>query len=158
MTLLSKSKYMTGLQCPKYLWMVFHCPERIPKPGRAQQHIFDEGTLVGDFAKKLFPSGIDIPTDDFLGNLKKSSELLSKKKPLFEPAFTFGQLYSRADILVPVKEKWDVVEVKMSTEVKDEHIQDVAFQKYVYENFGLKINKCFLMHINKDYVLSLIHI
>jgi len=152
MNLLTKSKYMIGLQCPKYLWMVFHEPEKIPKPDKAQQHVFDEGHLVGELAKKLFPQGIDIPTEPFAENLKKSSELLSKKKPLFEAAFSSGQLYSRADILFPVKNEWDIIEVKMSTEVKEEHIQDVAFQKYVYENAGLKINKCFLMHVDNEYV------
>jgi len=150
--MLSKSKYMIGLQCPKYLWMVFHSPDKIPKPDKGQQHLFDEGNLVGSFAKKLFLKGIDIPTDDFSGNLKKSTELLSRKKPLFEAAFSVGQLYSRADILIPVKNEWDIIEVKMSTSVKDEHIQDVAFQKYVYEESGLKIRKCFLMHINNEYV------
>ncbi len=152
MNLLTKSKYMIGLQCPKYLWMEFHEPDKLPKTDKAQQHIFDEGNLVGEWAKKLFPKGIDIPTEPFGENLKKSSELLSKKKPLFEAAFSVTQLYSRADILNPIPKGWDIIEVKMSTEVKKEHIPDVAFQKYVYEHAGLKINKCFLMHINNEYV------
>ena len=150
--LLTKSKYMNGLQCPKYLWMVFHEKDKLPPTDKNTQHRFDEGHLVGELAKKLFPSGIDIPTDDFSGNLRKSTELLSKKKPLFEAAFSVNQLYSRADVLKPIGKEWDIIEVKSSTDVKDEHIQDVAFQKYVYENAGLKIRKCFLMHINNKYV------
>ena len=31
MLLLSKSKYMVGLQCPKYLWMMFHDLDKIPE-------------------------------------------------------------------------------------------------------------------------------
>ena len=48
--------------------------------------------------------------------------------------------------------EWNIVEVKSSTEVKDVNIQDVAFQKYVYERAGLKIRKCFLMCVNSEYV------
>ena len=59
--LLSKSKYLSGLQCPKYLWMLFHQPERIPEPDAATQYIFEQGHLVGELAKKLFPGGTDIP-------------------------------------------------------------------------------------------------
>ncbi len=47
---------------------------------------------------------------------------------------------------------WDLIEVKSTTEVKDIHLQDVAFQKYVYEGAGIRIRRCFLMHIDNSYV------
>lgn len=151
--LLSKSKYMIGLQCPKYLWTVFHEPENMPEVSKSMQHRFDQGHLVGQLAKSLFKDGIDIPTEDFKENLKSSKELLIKRKPLFEPAFSVNNLYSRADILNPVGGlEWDIIEVKSSTEVKDEHIKDISFQKYTYEECGIKIRKCFLMCINNEYV------
>ena len=71
---------------------------------------------------------------------------------MFEPSFVVDNLYARADILVPVKDKWDIIEVKSSTSVKPEHIHDVSFQKYVYEKAGLKIRNCYLMHLNNEYV------
>jgi hypothetical protein len=156
---LSKSKYLLGLQCPKLLWVSINAKERLPEIDEAQQHIFDEGHVVGEYAKKLFPDGIDIP-QDYSTNLKASKELLgeelSKKVPLFEVGievpFENGKLYSRADILEPIKEGWNIIEVKSSTEVKNVNIQDVAFQKYVYERAGLKINKCYLLHINNEYI------
>ena len=151
--ILSKSKYLQGIQCPKLLWISVNAKERIPEVDEAQQKLFDEGHIVGEFAKKLFPGGIDIEDEDFKKNLDKTKELLKENKPLFEPAFLIDRLYSRADILEPLKDgKWNIIEVKSSTEVKDVNIQDVAFQKYVYEKAGLKINKCFLMHINNQYV------
>jgi hypothetical protein len=69
--MLSKSRYLNGLQCPKLLWVAINEPERLPEPDAATQHIFDQGHLVGELAKKLFPGGIDIPADDFMGKLKK---------------------------------------------------------------------------------------
>ena len=45
--LLSKSKYLNGLQCPKYLWLLFNEPERIPAVDAATQYRFDQGHLIG---------------------------------------------------------------------------------------------------------------
>ncbi|MFC1752549.1 DUF2779 domain-containing protein [Thermoproteota archaeon] len=150
--LLTKSKFMTGLQCPKCLWTVFNRPELIPEPDEATQRIFDQGTKVGILAQSLFSGGVDAQVEDFMESINKSKELLKEKKPLFEPGFMVNNCYARADILVPVDEGWDIVEVKMGTRVKEENVYDVAFQKYVYSLAGLKINRCFLMHINNEYV------
>jgi len=51
--LLSKSKHLNGLQCPRYLWIACNDPGRIPEPDMATQHIFDQGHLVGEHTKKL---------------------------------------------------------------------------------------------------------
>lgn len=150
--LLSKSKYLLGLQCPKLLWLSVHQPELIPEPDRKLQFRFDQGHEVGQLAKKLYPNGIDIPDEDFEANLKQTKELIKEKKPLFEPAFKISELYSRADILVPIQDEWDLVEVKSSTEVKEVNIHDVSFQKYCYELANLKIRKCFIAVINNEYV------
>jgi len=150
--ILSKSKYLNGIQCPRLLWIAVNDKGRMPEIDEAQQKLFDEGHIVGNYAKKLFPEGVDIPTEDFGGNLEQTKKLIKENKVLFEPAFLVDRLYSRADILEPTKEGWNIIEVKSSTEVKDVNLQDVAFQKYVYEKAGLKINKCYLLHINNQYV------
>jgi hypothetical protein len=150
--LLSKSKYLNGIQCPRLLWVSVNDKARLPEVDESQQKLFDEGHIVGEFAKKLFPDGIDIVDEDFGKNLKETKKLIKEDKVLFEPAFMVDRLYSRADILEPTKDGWNIIEVKSSTEVKDVNLQDVAFQRYVYEKAGLKINKCFLLHINNQYV------
>jgi len=152
-TLLSKTRYLNGLQCSKYLWILFHEPERIPEVDAVTQYRFDQGHLVGELAKKLFPGGIDIPDEDFAANLRQTRELLEGRAPLFEAGIGTGKIYARADILNPAgKDEWDIIEVKSSTSVKDEHIDDVSFQKFCYEKSGLKIRKSFLAHINNEYV------
>lgn len=156
MTSLSKTKYMNGLQCPKLLWIAVNQKESIPPTDKHAQYIFDQGHLVGELVQKLFPKGILIPTEPFSENLKLSKELIKKRKPLFEAAFSSNNIYSRADILNPVgKDEWDFIEVKSSSDFeghKKEHLQDISFQKYCYERAGLKIRKCFLMYINNEYV------
>ncbi|MFC1952343.1 DUF2779 domain-containing protein [Chloroflexota bacterium] len=151
--LLSKSKYLTALQCPRLIWIETHEPDKIPETDLITQHIFNQGHEVGYLAKKLYPGGIDISTGDFMGNIFSTKELLKERNPLFEAGILAGKLYSRVDILSPTGEdEWDIVEVKSSTSVKDVHINDVAFQRYCCNQSGLNIRKCYLALINNHYV------
>ncbi len=151
---LSKSDYVIGLECPGHLWMKYHDKENIPPHPPGVLKRFEQGIIVGNLAKKLFSEGIDIPTEDFRKNLEKTKELLTKRITLFEAAIQVDNLYGRADVLQPVnKDQWDIIEVKSSTKVdKKEHYPDLAFQRYVYEKAGLKIRKCFLIHLNNQYI------
>jgi len=64
-----------------------------------------------------------------------------------------GHLFSRADILKPVDNgRWDIIEVKSGTSVKDINIEDAAFQKYCWEQAGIPINRCYIICINNNYV------
>ncbi|MBU0672756.1 MAG: DUF2779 domain-containing protein [Candidatus Margulisbacteria bacterium] len=151
---LSKSKYLNGLQCPKLLWYEYNQKADIPKPGAAVQFAFAEGHRVGALAQQLFPNGLHIPRDwQPEKQAQQSLEAAKQRLPLFEAGFVFGQTYALADILVPVGEdEWDLIEVKSSTSVKEAHYHDAAFQRYVYQGAGLKIRRCYLLHINKEYV------
>ncbi len=148
---LTKSKYMLGLECPRHLWITFNQPEKIRKVTLAEEFKFNEGDKVGQLAKTLFSDGIDLPVENYSENIEKTKESMKKGKPLFEAGFAFENCFSRADILVPIGKEWDIIEVKSGTAVKDINVYDVSFQKYVYESNGLKIRKCFLMHLNKEY-------
>jgi len=152
--IISKSKYMAGFQCSKYLWYLVNKREEIPKPGFVSTYIFNQGIQVGEYAKKLYPDGIDVEkTGDLKTQLINTSELLSQRKTLFEASRSSQNMYSRADILVPAdKDMWDIIEVKSSTQFKEEYIHDVSFQKYCFEKTGVKIRKCYLMNINNQYV------
>jgi hypothetical protein len=153
---ISKSKYLAGLQCPKLLWTYYNAKELIPPVDAGTQARFDEGHKVGDLAKQLYPGGLEVTWDeDLLSTVRQSKALLAKRKPIFEGSFLAGGVYARADILTPVNGgKWDLLEVKSSTEVKDVHIPDLAVQRYCYEKAGIPIRRCFLTHINNEYVLK----
>ncbi len=153
MPLLTKSKYIIGIQCPKYLWMVFHEKDKIPEHDKSTQFRFDQGNLVGQLAKKLYPEGINISTKDFMGNINQTRILVDKRATMFEAGFMNNSLYSRVDILKPApKGQWDIIEVKSSTSVKDINLHDISFQKHCLECYGLKIRKCFLMYLNNKYI------
>lgn len=142
---------MAGLNCPRYLWVSVHDPARLPPISAETQAAFDNGNLIGNLAKKLYSNGIEIDRDNASTVTK---QMLLKNVPLFEASFSFASCYCKVDILVPSKDGFDIIEVKGSTSVKEEHLLDVAFQKHVLLNCGLKINNCYLMHINNSYIRS----
>ena len=152
---LSKSSVLAGCQCPKLLWMRLNQPDAFPPVDVRQQALFDQGHEVGNLAKLLFPDGIEVGGNprDYRSVVQTTRKLLNERKPLFEAGIFFDGGYARVDILNPVgSNSWEIIEVKSSTSIKTEHITDVAFQKYVCEGAGLTIEKCGLMHINRDYV------
>jgi hypothetical protein len=153
--LISKSKYLNGLQCHKLLWYYYNAKDKIPEVSAGTQAIYDQGTLVGEFAKKLYPDGIEITAEyhDFDKIFRQTRQALEKRKPIFEAGFAYKGAYARADVLVPIEEdSWDIVEVKSSTEVKPVHCHDLALQRYVIEGAGLKIRQTYIMHINTGYL------
>lgn len=151
--IITKSKYMIGLKCEKYLWIIFNNPEAIPKLPESTRHLLGYGFKVEDLARKLYPNGIYIPTDDFMGNINETEKSLILERPLFEPGFLINNIYSRIDILRPVDNNvWDLIEIKQSTKIKKEHIPDIAFQKYCLESAGVVIRKSFIAHVNKEYI------
>ncbi|MBW2998470.1 DUF2779 domain-containing protein [Candidatus Woesearchaeota archaeon] len=152
MKLLTKSKYLIGLQCPKWLWTIFNDPKSLPDASVQQQAIFEQGNLIGELAKELYPEGVDLSTQEFSENIRKTKFLLNNKSIIFEGALITANLYARADILVPNEDGYDILEVKSSTKVKDINIHDLSFQKHVFEQYGVKIKNCFLVHINNQYI------
>ena len=155
MPTLTKSKYLTGLQCDKLLWVTLNDPGRIPPVDPGTQYVFNQGHEVCDLAKKLYPGGIDIPYNNFKDSIARTQELMGQRKPLFEASILAGNLYVRVDILNPADGDagaWDIIEVKSSSRVKDVNVLDVAFQRYCCEQMGLTIRRCYLGHINTAYV------
>lgn len=151
--IISKSRYISGLQCTRYLWLLINEPERVPEPDVAMQHIFDQGHLVGELAHAAFPGGVTVPAGNFMENIRLTKLYLRERRPVFEAGILAGNLFARADILKPSGDTaWDIVEVKSSTAVKEVNIQDIAFQKYCYRQAGVEIDRCYVMHINNKYV------
>ena len=128
---LTKSRYVSGLKCSKYIWLSFNDPAKLPEIDKATQHRFDEGHRVGELAKTLFPNGIEIKEQlAHKENDKESRESLKKRKPLFEAGFIHkdGKCYARADILAPAgKNEWNIYEVKSATSVKEDYLEDISF-------------------------------
>src|SRR3989344_7000249 len=146
---LTKSLFMNGEQCTKLLWYAQR--KELPEITLSDKHKFAQGRDFEKYVKKLFPDGVDLSELKNEDNIKETQKLVDKKKTIFEAGFQFQDLFVKNDILEPTKEGWHLYEIKASSEVKPEHIPDLAFQKYVCEKVGLKINKCFVLFLNKEY-------
>ncbi len=153
---LSKSRFQTGLQCPKALWLKCHRPELADEVGEQQQHVLDTGTAVGELARTAFPGGVLVDADHTRSAeaLSMTAELLEDPPPaLFEAAFDHSGVFVRPDVLARAPDgSWDLYEVKSSTRLKPEHITDVAIQVWVLEGAGLSIRRAYLMHLDSAYV------
>ena len=154
-SILTKTKYVHGLECQRLLWYECNSPSVVPEEDEAIQERFEQGKEVEELAKTLYSGGISVDLDKLGWNkaMELSKKVLEDRKPIFEAGFQYKELFARADILNPVsRNQWDLIEVKSSTSVKEEHLNDLSFQKYVYDSAGIKIRNCYLMHLNKEYV------
>jgi CRISPR/Cas system-associated exonuclease Cas4 (RecB family) len=155
--LLSKSRFTAGLQCHKRLYLECYSRELADEVTEQQQAIFDSGTDVGALARDLYPGGVLISEDHFdhEGAVVSTRAALSLATvlPLYEAAFLCDGVRMRADILVPVGDgQFDLVEVKSTSKVKDEHLFDAGIQLYVLHGSGISVRRACLCHVNTDYV------
>lgn len=153
--LLSKTRLMRGYQCVKSIYLTIHNKELEPPVTPDLQAIFDQGNEVGSEARKRYPSGVmvDNPAWDFFGALKRTRELLQNEaEVIFEAAFEYKGCFARADIITYSREtkRWSIFEVKSTTKVKDEHLDDVGLQAWIMANAGLPIEKISILHINNE--------
>jgi hypothetical protein len=155
--MLSKSRFLAGLQCHLRLW--YQCFERelIPEVPPSRQAIFDAGHEAGELATQLFPGGILIDEPYYLHKQAVQSTLQAMQDPdvksIYEAAFAHDGVRIRVDVLERLDDgSWNLVEVKSSTSVKEVYYPDVAVQYYVLEGCGLKINRAGILHINNQYV------
>jgi hypothetical protein len=152
---ISKSKFLQGLQCPKLIWSAFNAKHLLPEADANTQAVFDQGHEVGTLAKRIFPNRIDIVSDptDFEGAIQLTKKHLPSRRPIFEATLSANGGFARVDILNPVgKNEWDIIEVKSTTGLKDVHVPDLAFQAWVFNAAGIKIRRCYLSHINNQFV------
>ena len=155
--LLSKSRFITGQQCHLRLWYQCYHPDLASVTSEAQQAIFDSGHDVGELATRLYPGGRLIAEDHLHHReaVQTTLKVMGNEKipAIFEAAFLYDDIRIRVDILERLENgKWNLIEVKSSTSVKDVHFPDVAVQWYVLRGAGLEIDKAFLMHVNNQYV------
>ncbi len=154
---LSKSHYVRGRQCLKSLWLYNHRRELLDDADDAQKEArFAVGDEVGELAQQCFPGGVEVEFDagDYPGMVAQTAALLEAgRRTIYEATFKEKGVFVRADVLhkPPGADRWDVIEVKSSTGVKDYHLQDAAVQWFVIGDV-LPLGKAFIMHINGDYV------
>lgn len=155
--MLSKSRFLAGLQCPLRLWHECYNRELASAASPVRQAVFDTGHEVGRLATQLYPEGIFIGEghlhhEDAVKSTLKAME--NRNVPaIYEAGFICDGVRVRVDILERVGDRrWNLIEVKSSASVKDIYLPDVAVQYHVLKGSGLDIDRVILMNLNNRYV------
>ena len=152
--LLSKSKYIRGLQCERALWLDVHEP-RLARYTAEQMRRFDRGRDFEYAFKALFPDGIDLSAE-LKRNVDAYPELtamyLDKEEEV--DLFEAGVLYDDVLVLADVVHKnsdgtLDIYEVKSGTALSETYKRDAALQHYVISHCR-EINTFSIVYANPD--------
>jgi predicted RecB family nuclease len=109
------------------------------------------GQEIGRLARSLWPGGVLIEARDDDGALSET-EAAKSAPAIFEAAVQADGFFARLDALVRADDGWEVWEVKSSSRVKDEHLDDLAFQVLVAKRAGWPVVRAGLVHVDPDYV------
>ena len=134
--LLSKSKYIRGLQCDRALWLDVYHPD-LAQYSRETMRKFDRGREFERAFKDLFPDAVDVSAAlgrkfdqyaDFTANeLSREGEV-----NIFEAGFFFDDVLVLADVVHKRADgTLDIYEVKSGSSLSDTYRRDAALQHYV---------------------------
>ena len=155
---ISKSKFVAGCQCLKRLYWQVHEPELAAEPDAASEPIIQQGHEVGMLARQLFPGGVAVRSDGGLdAAVRTTRDLVANREipALFEATFEHGGVLVRVDVLHRRADgRWRLMEVKSTTAVKEQHLDDLGIQYGVVSRSGLDIGSCCLAHVNRNYVFQ----
>ncbi|WP_245168709.1 DUF2779 domain-containing protein [Cognatishimia activa] len=108
---------------------------KFDEPNLFDQKLIEEGYVFEGYVKQLIASWQDAASFDY------------------QAVFETDHLYARLDLAKHRDDgSIDIYEIKSSTSVKKEQLQDAAFQALVAEQGGVSVGKIFVVHLNKDYV------
>ena len=152
--LLSKSKYIRGLQCDRALWLDVFNP-RLARYTAEQMRRFDRGRDFEYAFKDTFPNGIDISAE-LKRNVDAYPELtamyLDKEEEvdLFEAGFLYNDVLVLADVVHKNEDgTLDIYEVKSGTALSETYKRDAALQHYVISHCR-SINKFCIVYNGVD--------
>jgi len=151
---LTKTDYMSGVQCHKLLWLRRHEPDaKELQPDKVLQDLFDQGNLVGAMARDCFPGGVLIPHETSRAERARLTRevIAAGATIIFEGSFLVDDIFVACDVLIRESAGWRLIEVKSSSKQKDEHVTDLAVQAYVLSRSGVLVARAEVMHLNPDF-------
>lgn len=149
---------MLFLKHPAWLWLKKHDKGKLPQVSDSLQAMFDDGHLFEEYAGKLFPDavtvGFSFTENNYSSMPRRTREALeSGANTILQGRLETQNVTCIFDVLERVEgNMFDLIEIKSSAEVKEDHIHDLAFQTIVLEECGLTIRKTFVIHVNNKYV------
>ena len=162
---LSKSKYTKFCQCDKALWLKVNKPE-LEEVDEATEARFKQGNEVGDLAMGLFGDYKEAHAEKADGSLDLAAMAEQTRQwmaegveNICEASFLYNGNYCAVDILRKTPGGWAIYEVKSVTypdekdpKKIDKYIPDIAYQKWLLTQCGVKVTGTYLVCLNKEYV------
>ncbi len=157
-TRLSKSRFLSGLQCHKRLYLEVYAPHLATAVDDRRQMLMDAGNEIHEIARRSFAGGVLVAEGHRHASraLEKTAALMADPNvpAIFEGAFEWEGTLIRVDVLERVDEAWKLIEVKATSRVKSVHVDDLAVQTHVLRGNGLDLIGMFVMHVNRRYAYS----
>ncbi len=154
--MLTKSKYLSGLQCAKRLWIEESAPHLLGPASPVLAQLRAQGRDVGTLARGNYPAGHLVTGVGRAALAETAAALDAGATCLFEAAFEFGGVLVRCDILARRTDgAWDLIEVKSTTRVKQTHLHDLAVQQWVLTGAGLTVAATKVLHLNNRTAIKL---
>jgi hypothetical protein len=153
---------MSSLQCLKRVHLEINHRE-LAQYSQSTEAAFAIGHQVGDIAIQLYGGTgpddgggtfIDYNGGNFARAIAQTEQLMTSmfRAPVFEATLRCEGVLVRQDVLLPEGDSWRLVEVKASTKVKPEHVNDCAVQAWVHMESGYPLESVALAHINNRFV------
>ncbi|MEG2274149.1 MAG: hypothetical protein RSC44_02345, partial [Clostridia bacterium] len=155
---ITKSKYLSFINCPKQFWLGCNHPE-LATVDASCDRLFEQGNEIGKLALKLFNGVESAVAENIDGSLdieqmcQNTQRLVAANcSAIAEAAFSNANNYCAVDILKNNFDgTWDMYEVKSSTSRKGSYLYDIALQHFVLAQANIKVRKCNLVYVNRDY-------
>ncbi|MDB5225154.1 MAG: hypothetical protein JWL87_106 [Candidatus Adlerbacteria bacterium] len=164
---LSKTEYIMFRECPNNTWVRRQRPDIHSQYeiSEFEQALAQMGNEVEELARGMFPGGYLIE-QRHAGAQELTQKLVAEQTPvLFQAVFATDTCLAATDVLVwnAGAGAYDLYEIKMSSSEadgegrkdrkKEEQFEyDLAFQANVVEACGVKLNKKYLVRLNRQYV------
>lgn len=157
--MITKSKFVAGIQCLKRVYLQVHNPGLAERSSEAANAILKQGEEVGLVAQRAFSGGrtVDFGRIQIKEALRATRDLMADPEvpAIFEGTFEHGGVLVRVDILQrDGKFGYRLVEVKSSTQIKPHYAYDVGIQRHVLRGDGVEPEQVSLMHLNREYVFD----
>lgn len=155
---LTKSRFQSGRQCHKRLWLEIHHPELV-RPSDAVQSRLAEGTRFGEFVREWF-GGVLVDAapyerDKALAQTRIYLDAPPTRVPmLYEAAFEHEGVFVRIDALMRYPLADRLIEVKSATQPKDEYFWDCAIQTWVMRGAGRPVQHIGLCLVDSSFVYT----
>ena len=154
MAWLTKSRFLSGLQCHKRLWFETHRPLE----GAVENSIpIRHGRTFDEVVQGLLPGVVISRGKGLPSAIAETKRVLARgsRAPilLHQAAFRAGGLAVITDVLRRQGAEFELVEVKAATETKEIHLPDAAFQALVLQRAKIPVGGVFLGLVNNQFVL-----